>query len=60
MLGSRTPDARDDQALIILAGLVGAMLLARTVDDPALSDRILSRTRKFYQEVFTGSTGESL
>jgi TetR/AcrR family transcriptional repressor of nem operon len=36
---------REDQALACLATLVGALVLARAVDQPALSDRILSAGR---------------
>jgi len=35
----------EDAALDMLASLVGALVLARAVDDPALSDRILGATR---------------
>jgi TetR/AcrR family transcriptional repressor of nem operon len=34
----------EDAALATVAGLVGALILARAVDDPALSDRILAAT----------------
>lgn len=37
----------DDQALAVLATLVGALTLARAVDDPDLSDRILSAARTY-------------
>jgi TetR/AcrR family transcriptional repressor of nem operon len=37
--------ARDRRALAIAAGLVGAVALARSVDDPALSDAILEAAR---------------
>jgi hypothetical protein len=33
--------------------MVGAVLLARAVDDPALSDRILDACRNFYTAAFT-------
>ena len=36
---------REDRAWVLLATLMGAMVLARGVDDPALSDRILSAVR---------------
>jgi TetR/AcrR family transcriptional repressor of nem operon len=41
------PDAaaRERRALAIAAGLVGAIALARSVDDPALSDAILEAAR---------------
>lgn len=35
----------EDEALTIIAMLVGALTLARAVDDPALSDRILAAAR---------------
>ena len=38
--------ARERRALAIAASLVGAIALARSVDDPALSDAILEATRE--------------
>ena len=38
--------AGDEKAWGMLATLMGAMVLARAVNDPALSDRILHATRK--------------
>lgn len=37
--------ARRQQAIAVMAGLVGAMVLARVVDDPDLSDDILEAAR---------------
>jgi len=37
---------RDEEALATLASLVGALVLARAVSDPKLSDDILRSTRK--------------
>lgn len=42
-----TDEARRDAALALTASMVGAVALARAVDDPALSDRILLATRRF-------------
>lgn len=36
----------DDDALAVLATMVGALTLARAVDDPELSDRLLDAARK--------------
>ena len=43
-VASRLPatDQRDDDALAIATTMVGALVLARSVDDPVLSDRILA------------------
>jgi len=41
----RTKAARRRQALARMSGLVGALLLARAVDDPELSDDILAAAR---------------
>ncbi len=38
-----------------LAGLVGAMVLARAVDDPELSDEILTATRAAYSTRAAGT-----
>lgn len=40
--------ARRRRAIATLAGVVGAMTLARTVDDPALADEILSAARQAF------------
>ena len=40
-----SPAARRKQALTTLAGLVGALILSRAIDDPALSDEILEAAR---------------
>jgi TetR/AcrR family transcriptional repressor of nem operon len=41
LMPGRSGAAQRQQALATLAGLVGAMVLARAVDDPTLSDEIL-------------------
>ena len=43
-----TPEARRDAALALIAGMAGAVALARALDDPAMSDRMLLATRRFY------------
>jgi TetR/AcrR family transcriptional repressor of nem operon len=43
---------REDTAYAVLAGLAGAIMLARAVSDPDLSDRILAATRQFYLDTF--------
>jgi len=40
------PRQRDEQALAALASLIGAVVLARAVSDPDLSDAILRATKK--------------
>lgn len=40
------PRQRDEQALATVASLIGAIVLARAVNDPELSDNILRATRK--------------
>ena len=45
LLPERSGRVRESDALTMLATLAGAMILARAVDDPALSDRILSVCR---------------
>jgi len=44
LVPGRLSAARRRKAIATLAGLVGALVLARAVDDPALSDEILSAT----------------
>jgi TetR/AcrR family transcriptional repressor of nem operon len=43
---------REDAALVLLSGMAGALLLARAVDEPALSDRILRAARHYYRATF--------
>ena len=38
----------EDSELVLASGMVGAIVLARIVDDPARSDRILAACRNFY------------
>ena len=40
------PRQRDDKALATIASLIGALVLARAVNDPKLSDDILRATRR--------------
>ena len=49
--------ARRQQAIATLAGLVGAMVLARAVDDRALSDEILAAARAAYRDRQSGILG---
>ena len=44
LAGGRSKSVRRKQAIATMSGLVGAMVLARLVDDPALSNEILSVT----------------
>ena len=44
MVPGRSQAARREKALATMASLVGALILSRAVDDPALSDEILEAT----------------
>jgi TetR/AcrR family transcriptional regulator, transcriptional repressor for nem operon len=46
------PDEPDERALLLLSGMVGALLMARAVDDPNLSDHILLAARRFYMRAY--------
>jgi TetR/AcrR family transcriptional repressor of nem operon len=50
-----TAEARRDAALALASGMAGAVALARAVEDPALSDRLLLAARRFYTDVLAGS-----
>jgi TetR/AcrR family transcriptional repressor of nem operon len=43
---------RADDALVLASGMAGALMLARAVDDPDLSDRLLAVCRSFYTTAF--------
>jgi TetR/AcrR family transcriptional repressor of nem operon len=45
LIPGRSAEARRKAALVTLSGMVGAMILARAVDDPALSEEILEAAR---------------
>jgi TetR/AcrR family transcriptional regulator, transcriptional repressor for nem operon len=53
-----TEEERRDEMLALLAGMAGAIALARAVDDTALSDRILLASRALYQRAFASDGGE--
>jgi TetR/AcrR family transcriptional repressor of nem operon len=44
-LMGRKPSAPDDQAMFTVAAMVGAIVLSRAVEDPRLSDRIITVAR---------------
>ncbi|URV28336.1 TetR/AcrR family transcriptional regulator [Burkholderia gladioli] len=46
--------AKEDNALGVIATIAGAMILARAVDDPQLSDRILTSTRGWLKAAVSG------
>jgi TetR/AcrR family transcriptional repressor of nem operon len=48
-------EARHDNALVLLSGMVGAVLLSRVLDDAALSDRALLVARHFFTDAFASS-----
>jgi TetR/AcrR family transcriptional regulator, transcriptional repressor for nem operon len=50
-----SPEARRDGALVLAAGMAGAVALSRAVDDPVLSDRLLLAARRFYTDSLAGS-----
>lgn len=50
-----TPEARRDAALALTSGMVGAVALARAVDDPTLSDRILLATRRYFTDALAAA-----
>lgn len=45
-------EAPSDDAMVLLSGMMGALVMARAVDDPAFSDRILKVARTFYMRSF--------
>ncbi|MFZ5782366.1 MAG: TetR/AcrR family transcriptional regulator [Pseudomonadota bacterium] len=50
LLKSGTPKARRRQAIATYAGMVGALVLARAVAEPALAEEILAATRDTFGE----------
>lgn len=52
-IATSNPDHQTDEALVLLGGMAGALLLARAVNDPQMSERILAAARAFYTQAFT-------
>ncbi|PYS14768.1 MAG: hypothetical protein DMG17_16260 [Acidobacteria bacterium] len=48
LLQGRSAQARRERALATMAGLVGALILSRAVDDSELSDQILEASAKTF------------
>ena len=48
LIGRGSAASRRQQAIALFAGIVGAMVLARAVEDPALSDEILAAANAVY------------
>lgn len=49
----------DEQSVLILSAMVGALLLSRSVSDPELSDRLLKTTRRLLIEQNTGNAAQT-
>lgn len=47
-------------AMVLASGMAGALMLARTVDDRAMSERILSSAREFYKSSFRTDDGRPM
>ena len=59
LLGSATAASRRRRAITTLAGMVGALTLARAVNDPALSEEILQVARDAFGTLRRGAGGHS-
>ena len=55
LLPDQDAESRTDHELVLASGMAGAVLLARAVDDPELSDRILNACRDFYTAAFAST-----
>jgi TetR/AcrR family transcriptional repressor of nem operon len=51
-----TPQEQRDAALVLAAGMAGAVALSRAVDDSSLSDRLLLTARRFYTGALAGGS----
>ena len=58
LLNGLTPAGEPDDPPFILATLVGAIALARAVDDPGLSDEILERVARMLHRHVQGQCAE--
>lgn len=58
MMPGATPQARRRAAIGSWSAMVGAVILARAIDDPALSDEVLAETRAWIGAAIGRSSGE--
>jgi hypothetical protein len=56
----RSPDdaGKADMAISVVTNMIGALTMARMVDDPELSDKILAATRKRLTNAFDLSSAK--
>jgi TetR/AcrR family transcriptional repressor of nem operon len=59
LLAGGTAASRRKRAIATLSGIVGALMLARAVEDPALSDEILTVARDAFGEGRPSSQNDS-
>ncbi|WP_296272534.1 TetR/AcrR family transcriptional regulator [Pseudomonas sp. UBA6323] len=52
--GDLDSDKADEQSVLLLSAMVGALMLSRSVKDPELSDRLLKTTRRLLIEQAQG------
>jgi TetR/AcrR family transcriptional repressor of nem operon len=48
VVASQLPGVNQEEATAIVSAMVGAIVISRLVDDPALSDAVLKRTRQHF------------
>jgi TetR/AcrR family transcriptional regulator, transcriptional repressor for nem operon len=56
----RSKAVRRRKAIATMAELIGTLILARAIDDPALSDEILAATSLNLSEVSDGSRADEI
>ncbi|EFH85809.1 TetR/AcrR family transcriptional regulator [Ktedonobacter racemifer] len=59
VLPEDSDENRYDAAIALFSGMVGTLLLARTVNDPTLSERILRANRDFLIQTFSKTSSEN-
>lgn len=59
VLPEGTDESRYDAAIALVAGMVGALLLARTINDPVLSERILHTNQDLLIQTFSKRASEN-
>jgi TetR/AcrR family transcriptional regulator, transcriptional repressor for nem operon len=57
--GGLSLEHADEQSVLILSAMVGALLLSRSVSDPELSDRLLKTTRRLLIEQNSDDAAQS-
>ena len=53
LMPGESVEQQRDAMLVLLSGMVGSLMLSRTINDPVLSERLLQVNQEFYSQTFS-------